>query len=51
VYNSFLCVAQHIAVKFFLCTTRKNENLGELISTALTACCPDFLGLEKQTKT
>jgi len=30
--------------------TLKNEHLGELICTALTTCCPDFRGLENQTK-
>ena len=31
--------------------TLKNEHLGELILTALTTHCPDFWGLENQTKT
>jgi len=31
--------------------TLKNEYLGELIPTALTVYCPDFRGLEDQTKT
>jgi len=28
----------------------QNEHLGELICTALTTCCADFLELENQTK-
>jgi len=31
--------------------TLKTEGLGELICTALTTYCPDFRGLENQTKT
>jgi len=59
VYNSFLCIAQHIAVIFFSVmkfvksnhrATLKNEHLGELIGTALTAYCPEFRGLKNQTK-
>jgi len=53
-------MAQHIAVIFFSVmkfiksyhrATLKNEDLGELICTALTTYCPDFRGLENQTKT
>jgi len=60
VYNSFLCIAQHIAVILFSAkkfaksnhrATLKNEHLGELIGTALTTYCPEFRGLENQTKT
>ena len=29
----------------------KNEDLGELIRTASATYCPDFRGLENQTKT
>jgi len=58
VYNSFLCVAQHIAVFFTVmkfvksnhCATPNDEQLGELIPTALTTYCPDFRELENQTK-
>jgi len=31
--------------------TLKNKHLRELIRTALTTYCPDFRGLENQTKT
>ena len=59
VFNSFLCIAQHIAVILFSAkfaksnhrATLKNEHLGELIGTALTTYCPEFRGLENQTKT
>jgi len=60
VYNSFMCIAQHIAVIFFPLMkfvksnhgeTLKNEHLGELIGTAITTYCPEFRGLENQTKT
>jgi len=60
VYNSFLCIAQHIAVNFFSVmkftksnhrATLKNEHLRELIRTASTTYCLGFRGLENQTKT
>jgi len=31
--------------------TLKKKHLGEFIRTALTTYCPDFRGLENQTKT
>jgi len=31
--------------------TLKNEHMGELFRTALITYCPDFQGLEHQTKT
>jgi len=57
-YNSFLCIAQHIAVNFFFSyevskikPPCNSEHLGESICTALTTYCPDIRGLKNQTKT
>jgi len=47
-------------VTFFICNevlkikpscNPKNETLGEVIRTAITRYCPDFRGLQNQTKT
>jgi len=54
-----MCIAQHIAVIFFSVmkfvklnhrATLKNEHLGHLMRTAFATYCPDFRGLENQTK-